>query len=138
MAVAILKEWSKSYGVGDPDILGVLCAQKLKIDVPPEIANGNVRFPAVFDDELAARTRWGSLDQRMLLIAERFATFLELLPFLKRLIDDAPGADKYDIAVQLDGGEPGAYRTLAQLKALDSMLALDPTRALRGETRRRS
>ena len=90
MAVAILKEWSKTYGVGDPDILGVLCAQKLKIDVPPEIANGNVRFPAVFDDELAARTRWGSLDQRMLLIAERFTTFLELLPFLQRLIDDAP------------------------------------------------
>ena len=83
MAVAVLKAWSMAYDIDDPDVLGVLLAQKIKIDVPPEIANGNVRHPAIFDDELTARTRWASLDQRGMLLAERMATLLARLPTLR-------------------------------------------------------
>ena len=43
----MLKSYATTYGMDDPEILGVLCATKLKVDVPPEIANGNVRYPAV-------------------------------------------------------------------------------------------
>ena len=36
MAVAVLKAWSMAYDIDDPDVLGVLLAQKIKIDVAPE------------------------------------------------------------------------------------------------------